>query len=263
VLYLVKKDSHNYDVKRYDANTKKTDKLYSFKTDRQIISIVGLTSSNTMIALTSSSDEFTNALIKIDNKAIVSILIDQIRFTSVPVLSSDGKTILYVEFSNAEPDFGFKLIEKNLETQVSKVIITNQTGISLARYCSSNFVCYISQGESGAEVISHSIDGKTSQLLYKSDHKIVDWSIVDNRFVVIEKATDQPASRIVFVQDSIPKVIAKDLVNVSQILVSKILPVYVGIKTGDQNSTGPITIYNVERNSSVTLPESGLFILNL
>lgn len=180
----------------YSSNGSVKTAIYQSNNSQTILRKIGnIAQTKKIVALmsTTSSDEILD-LFLIDaakNNIAQKIKSDFISYDSLmPVISPDGQHIAYVQFSNAEVDYGYNLYLLNLASLKINKIITTPNPISLLSWSPDNSsIAYCVQDKSNKVYLkSVNIASNKITALYTSSNDIVtlDWAIANQIYMVIE-----------------------------------------------------------------------------
>lgn len=127
-------------------------KVYTDKDeDVKIKSAQSITNSGKILAVMgAATQEFGGSLYLIytDGSGKKDKLIDEFASTQAPIISSNGKKIAYIIFSNAESDYGFTLFVMNSDGSNKQQIATSATGLKILSWNSDNNKIIFINGES-------------------------------------------------------------------------------------------------------------------
>lgn len=174
LIYAIRADSYT-DI--YLANSKNTNqkKVYTDRDeDLKIKSLTSLTYDNRVLAaMAPKEEEFINSLylIHTDGSGQKDKLADNFASTSAPIISPDGQKIAYTLFSNAEADFGFKLIVANYDNSNKRELLTDSTGINLYSWDPDSQNISFSKGSvaSQTEIKSVNLDSLSQENIFQAD----------------------------------------------------------------------------------------------
>lgn len=261
LLYLVNKDLNTYQLVAYNITSDQKSDLISINFPRPIVNVIGQTTNGAIWAMLAGSDEFNSSLVRVDPQGKVEVIIDSLVLMGLPAVSPDGVNLAYVTFSNAESDFGFKLIERSLVSDGVKMLATNSSGIGWPRYCFKAQICYISQTGQTSKITSRSPDGKTEQVVYQTESNLIDWSVSSDRMVVIERP-NPGINRLVLIASDQPSIIESTSETVRQIYLSKTSPRVATFrlkKATDQE--GSIILTDLDTRQSKIVSEKANFLI--
>lgn len=261
LLYLVKKEVNVYQVVSYNITTDQKIDLPAFKVPKPIVNVIGQSADGVIWVMLAGADEFSGSLARIDFQGNMKVVIDRLVSIGLPAISADGGSLIYVTFSNAEADFGFKLIERSLTNDEVKILTSNTSGISLPRYCFQTQICYISQTDQTSKIISQSPGGKAEQVIYQTESNLVDWSVVPDRIVVVDRP-NTTTNRLTLIVNDRPSIIESTSEVIRQVYISESSPkvaTYRLKKTTDQE--GSIIFTDLDTRQSKIVSDQASFLV--
>lgn len=161
LIYAIRSDNYT-DI--YSANSKGDNpkKVYTDRDeDLKIKSLTSLTYNNrVLVAMAPKEEEFINSLylIHTDGSGKKDKLTDNFASTTAPLISPNGQKIAYILFSNAEADFGFKLIVANSDNSNKRELLRDAAGINLYSWDPNSQFLSFSQGSIKDQTEIKSVD---------------------------------------------------------------------------------------------------------
>lgn len=190
LIYAVKSSSFT-DIYSYDFSTSKSSKVFTDRDEEQKIkSASSLTNDGKILMLMSKpTEEFSGSLylISTDGSGKKELLIGDFASPQPAQISPKGKQIAYVLFSNAEKDFGFKLIVANIDGTNKKQLTNDATNLILLAWSSDNSKIAYQKG-TVTDIYSISLDSLQEEKLLSLDtDQIQSFSWNSTKGIVLSK----------------------------------------------------------------------------
>lgn len=152
LIYTNKSGAYT-DIYAYNFNSHKSSKIFTDRDETEKIKNISSIANNAKILTLMSTPEndFTGNLylINSDGSGKKEKIIENFSSPQPPLISPDGSKIAYLLFSNAETDFGFKLIISDLKGENKKQITSDNTSMMLYSWSpDSNWIIYSKGQES-------------------------------------------------------------------------------------------------------------------
>lgn len=195
--YLTYPGQGDYYLKDYRPESNTIDRLATVQFNQPPVASIGIGPDQSIFLLLASQDEFTGSVVKLTPVGTITSLIPLLRFTSSPKMSANKSALLYVVFSNAEKDFGFKLVERPFD-RPEKVLLSNPAGLLLPQSCFEEQICYIRKSDRHNELVKYDPTDQSDELLLVTDQPVVDLTISANHVALIDQAQ---TDRIVMVEE--------------------------------------------------------------
>jgi len=220
LIYAIK-SSKSSDIYSYSFSDKKSKKIFTDSDESEKIRSIGPVDNDGKILVYSGlvTNEFTGSLylLNSDGSGKMEKIWNNFSSPQNPIISPDGKSICYTLFSNAEKDFGFKLIISALDGQNKKQIFTDATNIQAYAWSpNSNQIIY-SYGENNniSKIDANSLN--EDKLINLNDQAInhLSWSL-DNIIIasLMPKGNDSFNQADIFTIDkSTKKIISNTLLD--------------------------------------------------
>lgn len=166
-------------------------KIFTDKDESEKIKFVSNATYNgrVLVMMTPKQEEFIGNLylIRTDGSGNKDKVASDFASISSPIISPDGTKIVYTQFSNAEADYGFKLIVANYDNSSKREIAKDNSGIIIFVWSPDSKKIAYSKGSSQNNTEIHTVaeDGKNDSVLYKLDGSLIsmDWGN-NNKFVL-------------------------------------------------------------------------------
>ncbi|TSC93905.1 MAG: Uncharacterized protein CEN91_74 [Candidatus Berkelbacteria bacterium Licking1014_85] len=157
-LTILKKVNQNYNIYLYDTLLKKEKMIFTDADEKnKIQTVIGIVNDK-ILALTQNNNIFQLVEISIDGKGKIEIKNSNFPYSTK--ISHFNNSLLVSSFSNAEKDFGFKLIVLNINGQNPKEIINSSNTISDYYLSDDSIVYFIESGNNISTVYMTTIDEK-------------------------------------------------------------------------------------------------------
>lgn len=174
LVYAIRTDTYT-DIYVTNSKNSTPKKVYTDRDENQKIkAITSLTYDNRiLVEMAPKDEEFINSvyLIHTDGSGAKDKITDNFASTGAPMISPDGQKIAYTLFSNAEVDFGFKLIVANSDNSNKRELLKDNAGISLYSWDPSSQYLSFSKGNTTnqTEISSVNIDTLNQDSIFKTD----------------------------------------------------------------------------------------------
>lgn len=148
-IYYVIKGTGFTDIYKYNLENLENKKVFTDRDEQEKIkAISGLNDQKTLMLTSKVEDEFANNiyLLSLDGSGKKEKKIPNFSSPQTPILSPDGKRIAYVLFSNAESDFGFKLLISDLNGENKQELTHDQTNLILYNWSPSGKLISFGKG---------------------------------------------------------------------------------------------------------------------
>lgn len=204
-VYVIKSNNY-FDIYTYNFESGKSNKVFTDRDENEkIIYAQSITQNGLVLAMMSSdSDSFTGNLylINTDGSGKKEKVLEDFGSPQPPMISPDGQKIVYVLFSNAEKDFGFKIIQSNIDGSNKKQIIDDKTNLMLYAWSpDGNKIAYL-KGQDNNLFIYDLLNKVEEKILTTQNEQInsLSWNKIDE--LVISK---EPRGNNTFNQSEIFK----------------------------------------------------------
>lgn len=204
-LVFVIKNAAN-EIWEVDSN-KQSKKLFTDADETEkIIKISNLASTTReVLAITSSNDSsLSGKLVSINlTKAKENILQQNFVVPTTWALSSDGKKIAFVKFSNTEENYGFTLYSEDRDGTNMRALAREDSEIKLIAWDEANSnVSYVTTNQTKSEIKIVNIDTTKIANSKSFDNKIIDWiSWFNNQLVLSIRDLESTSQGIIEILD--------------------------------------------------------------
>lgn len=196
LLVFASKEAEVTSIFTYNLETKVKNKIFtdadeSLKIKR--LSNVTADGQNFLALLGEAGDQPTATayLISTNGKGTLKKLVDGLTTFSSPVVSTDGKQIAYVTFSNAEKDYGFSLNLSNLDGSNKKTLLRDPTGLSFPYFSpDGKNLAVVKNTDTGSEIVVINLATATTKTILESSGNQISalsWSKFGFVFIQIPK----------------------------------------------------------------------------
>jgi len=151
-----------------NTNGKNLKKIYPNNLEK-IISATSADNKN-ILALIQEGEGKNLYLLSIDGKTKKKIY-DNYNFEQTPTISSDNKKVTVVNFSNADPNYGFTLNILDLDSNNKNFIYSNTSGILYPHFINNNYIIFVEQQNNEIKIMKVNINTKQSDIIasYKNE----------------------------------------------------------------------------------------------
>lgn len=215
-LIYASRNEKTFNIYKYDTKEKKSKVIFTDKDEESKIKYAdSLTYDGKILAfLVKPQEEFIGDLylISSDGSGSKTKLVENFASTSNAFISPDAKKIAYVQFSNAEADYGFKLIIANSDNSSKSEALRDQTNLVIYSWSEDNKNIIFTKGMSDSKTTIYSYNLATSETKEIDDAtgkvNSADWQ--DNMMVYGDSQDKEASSQIYFFKDNSSKKIFSD-----------------------------------------------------
>lgn len=158
------------DIYRYRFNNGENIKIFTDRDeDEKIKAISGLVDKKSLVQSSRPEDEFISNiyLISLDGSGKKEKKFAGFSSPQAPILSPDGKRVAYIIFSNAESDFGFKLLVSDLDGKNKQELSNDQTNLILYSWSPSGKLLSFGKGQDN-DIFQINLDNNQQEKILSS-----------------------------------------------------------------------------------------------